>query len=135
MDVGMVTEQAEAQIECLQEIAYFEARGEGIDGMVAVMLVAHNRVMSDKYPNDFCEVRDQPWQFSFVHEIKERVMLDRKSRELAEELATLVFYSEDKTFMDNALYYHGDHMQPDWNFDLLEQVVHLGGHIFYRDAD
>jgi len=122
-----------AQIHCLQEIAYFEARGEGVGGMLAVMLVARNRVLSDQFPDTFCQVRDQPKQFSFIDQITNRKMRDNDSKEIAKQLATMVYYSGDEPYLNNALYYHASSIKPNWNYNLLAEVGRIGNHVFYRN--
>src|SRR5690606_7807258 len=43
-------------LECLTQAAYYEARGEGRDGMKAVAQVVLNRVRHSAYPNTVCGV-------------------------------------------------------------------------------
>ena len=44
---------------CLAEAIYFEARGEPLDGQVAVGEVILNRVDAENYPDDVCGVVNQ----------------------------------------------------------------------------
>ena len=41
---------------CLALNAYWEARNQSYEGMIAVNQVVMNRVASDIYPNDICKV-------------------------------------------------------------------------------
>src|SRR5687768_14010949 len=61
---GPVT--ADAEQECLAGAVYFEARGEPIEGQLAVAEVVLNRAASGRYPPRICDVVTQPWQFSFI---------------------------------------------------------------------
>src|SRR5919112_515731 len=54
------------QANCLATAVYFEARGESLDGQLAVARVVMNRAASGTYPPDWCSVVKQPAQFSFV---------------------------------------------------------------------
>ena len=54
------------QTNCLATAVYFEARGEAVEGQLAVARVVMNRAASGKYPPSWCEVVKQPAQFSFV---------------------------------------------------------------------
>ena len=54
-------------LQCLAQAIYFEARGEPLDGQLAVGAVIVNRTTSGRYPSDYCSVVTQPGQFSFVH--------------------------------------------------------------------
>ena len=55
------------QENCMAVAVYHEARGESLEGQVAVARVIMNRAASGKYPGTWCEVVKQPWQFSFVN--------------------------------------------------------------------
>ena len=54
------------QTNCLATAVYFEARGESVEGQLAVARVVINRAASGRYPPDWCSVVKQPAQFSFV---------------------------------------------------------------------
>lgn len=47
------------QVHCLAKNIYFEARGESVNGKVAVANVTMNRVAHRKFPNTVCEVVEQ----------------------------------------------------------------------------
>jgi hypothetical protein len=55
-----------ADLKCLAQAVYFEARGEPIEGQLAVAEVVINRARSGLYPDNYCDVVTQPAQFSFV---------------------------------------------------------------------
>src|SRR5678815_178687 len=55
------------QANCIAVAVYHEARGESLEGQLAVAKVIMNRAASGKYPTSWCGVVKQPWQFSFVH--------------------------------------------------------------------
>src|SRR4051812_15099201 len=55
------------QANCIATAVYFEARGESVEGQLAVARVIMNRAASGQYPTGWCEVVKQPAQFSFVH--------------------------------------------------------------------
>src|SRR5690625_3991404 len=52
----MVEVDESSEWRCLAEAMYFEARGEGLAGQVAVGEVILNRVDSSRYPNSVCDV-------------------------------------------------------------------------------
>ena len=54
------------QGNCLATAVYFEARGESLEGQLAVARVVMNRASSERYPPDWCGVVKQHAQFSFV---------------------------------------------------------------------
>ena len=53
---------------CLAINLWYEARGEGINGMFAVAEVTERRVVLPAWPDSHCEVVYQPWQFSWTLE-------------------------------------------------------------------
>ena len=57
-------------ILCLSAAIYYEARNQPVDGQLAVAEVIMNRVQSDRYPDDACEVINQNKQFSYTHDGK-----------------------------------------------------------------
>src|SRR4030095_3207335 len=58
----------DGELACLAGAVYFEARGEPIEGQLAVAEVVLNRAASGEYPSSICEVVMQPAQFSFVRD-------------------------------------------------------------------
>lgn len=122
----------EEQVSCLTEAIYHEARGEDFIGQILVGFVIKNRVKSDKFPNDFCQVIEQPWQFSFVHELDTTTMYEEDARDYAEDIAHIVINSYSP-LPNGVLYYHADHMTPNWDFNKLDLYKHHGNHIFYEE--
>ena len=55
------------QAHCIAVAVYHEARGESLEGQLAVARVIMNRAASGKYPPSWCGTVKQPWQFSFVN--------------------------------------------------------------------
>ncbi len=55
------------QANCIAVAVYHEARGETLEGQLAVAKVIMNRAASGKYPSSWCGTVKQPWQFSFVN--------------------------------------------------------------------
>ena len=55
-----------SDLNCLAQAVYFEARGEPLEGQLAVARVIVNRTQSGLFPEDYCAVVSQRGQFSFV---------------------------------------------------------------------
>lgn len=53
------------QVMCVTEAIWFEAANQPVEGMYAVAHVIRNRVKSPRYPDTYCEVIQQPSQFSY----------------------------------------------------------------------
>ena len=61
---------SEQDVTLLAKLIYNEARGEGINGWIAVGEVVVNRLNSDKFPNSISEVIYEPGQFSDNENLK-----------------------------------------------------------------
>lgn len=118
------------QFRCLSQAIYFEARGESFAGQVYVGYVIKNRVRSPRFPNTYCDVINQPYQFSFVHQIENLVMKDTPSRILASQIAYMVM-SSPSPISQNVMYYHTTHISPKWDYTKLSEYGTLGNHQFY----
>lgn len=143
-------EQADA-MQCAKCAIYHEARGESLEGQVAVALVLLNRVESDRFPDTMCEVVWQRgyvtatgrWygQFSFTTDGVSDVMHNPEAINMsavAVALAQLVYdhnLEEEFNGMNNdVLWYHTDAVRPNWA-NVFDPVVMIGDHLFYSDAD
>ena len=123
---------------CLSNAIYFEARGEPIEGQLAVAQTILNRVRSDAYPNTVCSVvyqgqqRHNRCQFSFACDgIPDRTN-ERAQWELAQDLASRV--ADGKVWLPEvgfATHYHADYVRPSWLY-LMHRLARVGRHIFYR---
>jgi hypothetical protein len=124
-------------LDCLALNIYHEARGEPLDGRVAVAQVVMNRVSDDAFPGQVCEVvreggewpRDR-CQFSWWCDGRvdrpDNMAAWTGSRDLARRILTGSV--DDPT--GGALWYHADHVSPDWNMDIIRQAK-IGRHVFY----
>ncbi|MEO1550693.1 MAG: cell wall hydrolase [Pseudomonadota bacterium] len=129
--------RANRQQECLAEALYFEARGEGIDGQIAVAEVILNRVDSRKYPGTICGVvrqgehRHNACQFSFRCDGKPETFSERDALEEARKIAALMLAGRPRIMTDGATHYHTHAVQPRWSRK-LEKTTVVGSHIFYK---
>lgn len=121
------------QIDCLQEAIYHEARGESFEGQVHVGFVIRNRVNSSRFPDDFCEVIKQPWQFSYNHVLHSFEMTDKKAAETARQVAYMVINTDPAPIPDYVLYYHTTDIKPKWDYDKIQEYVIVGNHVFYEE--
>ena len=116
---------------CLAGAVYFEARGEPIDGQLAVAEVVLNRTRSKKYPDGICAVVKQPWQFSFVKNGKFPA-IDKNSEAWSKAVAVARIAREklDQRLPNDVLWYHADYVAPVWR-KALDTETKIGLHIFY----
>ena len=123
--------QLDEQTNCLATAVYFEARGESLEGQLAVARVVMNRASSGRYPPDWCSVVKQPYQFSFVRhgqfpQADTNSNAWRKAEAIAELAAANIVPSVDT----NVLWYHANYVAPSWRHN-LQEVRQIGAHIFY----
>ena len=143
----------ETEIACLAKNMYFEARSEGIAGVVATTQVVYNRVNSEEYPDTICEVIEQAkisqwWlkekgiikpiknkcQFSWFCDGYSDEPKDDKTYSELFELAEQFVNGEHEGMIDitgGALWYHADYVHPRWA-NHLEVTTKVGRHIFYK---
>lgn len=124
-------EVADSEQDCLASAIYFEARGEPIEGQLAVADVVLNRVASERYPDTICEVVTQPWQFSFV---RDRIIPDAnrtsESWRKAVAISEIALRELDANVDEDVLWYHADYVSPSWGRRLTREEK-IGLHIFY----
>jgi N-acetylmuramoyl-L-alanine amidase len=119
------------QQDCLANAVYFEARGEPIEGQLAVAEVVLNRAASGRYPADLCDVVKQPWQFSFVRH--GRFPQADKASEAWRKAVAIAEIARAKladTLPADVLWYHATYVSPGWG-KRLNRTATIGLHIFY----
>jgi N-acetylmuramoyl-L-alanine amidase len=122
------------QANCLATAVYFEARGESVEGQLAVARVVMNRAASGKYPPDWCSVVKQPWQFSFVNpRTGNYPAIDTASAAWgrAQGVARLAVANVVPSLDNDVLWYHATYVDPSWGHR-LNMVEKIGAHLFYR---
>lgn len=120
---------------CLVKNMYWEARGEGWEGMKAVAQVTLNRVKSDKWPDTVCGVVRQPHQFSWTRNLRwDRPLTDEKSEWRAAAIAQHLDAS-GWTQLGNDTWSHHfvqTRIADSWEYsDKLDEVRRVGNHQFY----
>ena len=128
-----------AQLNCLAENIYFEARSEPDNGKVAVSHVVLNRVADPRFPATVCDVvrqDDQPGdescQFSWWCDGQSNKPIYRGDWTRARDLASKVYWSETEDPTNGALWYHATYSKPIWRLR-LRRGPKIGVHVFYWD--
>jgi cell wall hydrolase len=122
------------EANCIAVAVYHEARGETLEGQLAVAKVIMNRAASGKYPTSWCGVVKQPWQFSFVNPRTGRyAAIDEASAAWHKALGVtrLVVANAVPCISNDVMWYHADYVAPSWG-RRLTRVEKIGAHIFYR---
>ena len=117
---------------CLATAVYFEARGESLEGQLAVARVVMNRAASGRYPSSWCATVKQPWQFSFVRNGQfPSVDSNCDAWRKAQAIARLAMSNAIPSVSNDVLWYHANYVAPSWG-RRLTRVSQIGTHIFYR---
>jgi spore germination cell wall hydrolase CwlJ-like protein len=122
------------EANCIAVAVYHEARGESLEGQLAVAKVIMNRAASGKYPTSWCGVVKQPWQFSFVNPRSGNMpSVDQHSASWRKALGVtrLAVNNAVQSVPADCLWYHADYVAPSWG-RRLTRVEKIGAHIFYR---
>ena len=125
-----LTEEA----NCMAVAVYHEARGESVEGQLAVARVIMNRAASGKYPSTWCGTVKQPWQFSFVNARSGAFPYTDKNCAAwrkAVAITKLAMANAVPTLSTDVLWYHADYVAPSWG-RRLTRAEKIGTHIFYR---
>jgi spore germination cell wall hydrolase CwlJ-like protein len=118
-----------AEILCLAKNIYYEARGEPMQGKIAVAQVTLNRVTHrTQFDASICKVVYAKHQFSWTME-KHREPRGPAWQE-AKALAKMVLQGTAHLPDFKALYFHNLTVKPQWN-RTKELVARIGNHIFY----
>lgn len=121
-----------AEQNCLASAVYFEARGETLEGQLAVAEVVLNRARSGRYPASWCGVVRQPAQFSFVR--RGRIPAAPRASEAWRRAVAIARVAESRAqrlLPENVLWYHAAYVRPSWG-RRLDRNGRIGAHIFYR---
>jgi N-acetylmuramoyl-L-alanine amidase len=120
------------EANCIATAVYFEARGESVEGQLAVARVVMNRAASGQYPASWCAVVKQPAQFSFVrHGAFPAVKTASAAWARAQGITRLAMANVVPSLSTDVLWYHANYVAPSWGRRLnVDQKI--GAHIFYR---
>ena len=123
--------------DCLTQAVYYEARGEGEDGMRAVAQVILNRVRHPAFPKTICGVVYQgayhgiSCQFSFVCNGAMAGPVEAWAWRRAKDVASAALNGYVMKTVGTATHFHTTTVDPVWSATMV-QVATVGGHTFYQ---
>ena len=122
--------------ECLALAMYWEARGEGEAGMVAVGWTIMNRVANPSFPSTACAVvyeggETPPCQFSWYCDGRSDRPRDWSSWQSAMRVAARLLTGPPSDPTSGALFFHSTAVRSAWHRDRF-RTARVGGHVFYR---
>lgn len=115
-----------SETECLSKVIYFEARGEPVEGQIAVGQVVLNRVRSRLYPNGICQVIEQQNQFAPQIQITEP-----HSYHQARQIARWVLSGAPDSSNGATHFFNPHQANPNWAA-AYTLTASIGDHEFYK---
>lgn len=134
--------QLKNNLHCLAYNIYFEARSESETGKYAVAHVTRNRVLSDRFPDTYCDVVKQGYvrgrndcHFSWYCDGKSDKIDDYREYDHALKIASDVLSGSSYDVSNGSTHYHATYTYPWWaRVDTMIKVLRIDNHIFYREV-
>lgn len=126
-----------AELRCLSEALYFEARGETVKGQFAVAEVIMNRVKSGRFPGSLCGVINQGTgkkygcQFTYTCDGYKEVIAEPRAFSRVSKVASAILDGKAPKLTDGATHYHTTAVRPKWS-RVYTKTARIGDHLFYR---
>lgn len=134
-DRGASKTRQRADLECLTEAVYYEARGESARGQAAVAQVVMNRVKHPAFPKSVCAVVFQgagrTCQFSFACDGSMKRRRESVAWNRARDIAGRALSGALRAEIGSATHFHTTAVSPAWAPQML-RVANVGTHVFYR---
>ncbi len=135
-DRGAAKARRRADLECMTEAVYYEARGESTGGQHAVAQVVMNRVKHPAFPKSVCGVVFQGagrsgCQFSFTCDGSMLHAREALAWERARKIAGRALAGAIVANVGRATHFHTTAVQPFWAPQMI-RISQVGTHVFYR---
>lgn len=131
----LLTLPAQANLDtettCLAKNIYHEARGESLQGKMAVALVTLNRTNHWLFPKTICKVVYQPGQFTWTQQRGLKILEPQAWLDSVLVAQIVREFGEWYTPYFPALYFHNKQVRPLWLRSRI-RVASIGNHIFYK---
>ncbi|HEU4616860.1 MAG TPA: cell wall hydrolase [Gammaproteobacteria bacterium] len=123
-----------AEQRCLAEAMYWEARGEGRRGMIAVGWTVLNRMKSPRFPSTACGVVHQggerpPCEFAYWCDGRSDEPRELRSWRSALGIAHELLHDPPRDPTHGALYFHNRSVRTPHH---RVRTARIGAHVFYR---
>jgi spore germination cell wall hydrolase CwlJ-like protein len=113
---------------CLALNIYHEARGEPLEGQVAIAMVTMNR--ADWDTDSVCEVVYERNQFSWTDRLADLTPQEPIAWAVAKRVASRVIQGQHDDITDGATHFHTRAVRPVWRHS-LKKTATIGEHVFY----
>jgi spore germination cell wall hydrolase CwlJ-like protein len=138
--VASAKAEGDEEWRCLAEAIYFEARGEGLVGQVAVAEVILNRRDSGDFAATVCGVVEQGTgekymcQFSYYCDGLSDEPGDEEAWAEVGRVARAMIDGAPRPLTNGATFYHTKAVEPYWADDFHE-TADIGAHLFYSEDE
>ena len=135
---GLRMPKMNRELKCLSEALYFEARGEQIEGQIAVADVIINRKNSKRFPSTVCGVvsegshKRNACQFSYNCDGKLELIYDKKTYRRIVKLSSMILNGAFSDVTNGATFFHASEVSPSWS-KKFKKTRKIGRHIFYKN--
>lgn len=123
------TETFKEQARCLALNLAHEARGEPLNGIVAVAQTTINRTKAKNFPDTICEVVYQKNQFSWTKSKQKKISTKDYQKMYTISVAVMNGEISNNKFK-RTLYFHNTQVVPNWSYK-FKRVAQVGNHVFY----
>ena len=120
------------EIHCLALHIYHEARGESLEGRLAVAAVTMNRVRDERFPDRVCEVVWQPRQFSWTHDGRSDRPRELDAWRHALRIAKAIYGVGRVRTVGDATFFHATYGRAPYWTRSKQLVRRIGRHLFYE---
>lgn len=136
---------SQPDLECMAKNIYFEARNQSYSGKVATAHVVMNRVKSEEFPNNVCDVVYQAKLNSNGAPIRNRCQFSwycdglsdvpREQDEWIESVRVaqdaVLLWDNNFDLTEGSQFYHSRNVNPWWNRNMT-LTVRIDDHLFFR---
>lgn len=134
INIPKINKTSSSELKCLAQTIYYEARGEGYKGSVAVGNVVINRVKSRHFPNTICKVMHQKTgrmcQFSFICNGHINKPVKPKTWQKSLNIAKQIISGQAPQYAKGALFFHADYVKK--QASKKRYTAKIGRHHFYK---
>lgn len=133
----------EQERKCLTNALWYEARGEGEAGILAVAAVIENRKEHQDYPSTYCGVIHQRKQFSYValnkpdvESIEQRLKAsDRVAYMQVSDIADKMVEGRFEPVLHHSVLWYTKASVHNYWTKTKTATARIGQHVFYRDKE
>ena len=116
---------------CLTQNIYHEARGETLEGKIAIGYVTLNRLQSPQFPKTICDVVYENCQFSWSCSTVRQKPIDLDEWNTSHQIALDILEGKHKNNVKNSYYYYNPRKSnPSWKRKYCKRTIRIDQHNF-----